>query len=104
MGDLTQQQLHDKAASLVRIMQFWHSCARNISSLWFGMHASPVQHRWIDFDVCCALCEQRETLEQLLEKRKETILGLHNLLYMLPELRFHPKLSAVCAQKHPQIP
>ena len=45
----------------------------------------------------CALCPvlcntQREGLDQLLAKRKATVVSLHALLYILPELRFHPKL------------
>ena len=35
---------------------------------------------------------QREGLDQLLAKRKATVVSLHALLYILPELRFHPKL------------
>ena len=39
------------------------------------------------------LCNtQREGLDQLLAKRKATVVSLHALLYILPELRFHPKL------------
>ena len=42
---------------------------------------------------CAVLCNtQREGLDQLLAKRKATVVSLHALLYILPELRFHPKL------------
>jgi hypothetical protein len=43
------------------------------------------------------MCSQREGLEKLLGKRKETVVSLHTLLYMLPELRFHPKLHGMKA-------